>query len=410
MAKKRPNGAGSISKKKETRNGKTYTSWRVRYSLPDGTRKEKKFSTQAAAQDYLTSVLHDLQDGSYIEPSVMTVSAWLDTWLSEYTGDLKYSTKRHYQMQVDTHIRPALGKIRLSDLNAPQIQKFINQLGKTGKKSIIKDKKTGKEKTSYSGLSPKSIKNVHGVLSKALSVAVDMELMKNNPAEKVTLPRAVRPEMNPLDKTQLPQFLAAAAADEYKFLLMLLPLSGLRLAEATGLTWDCVDFKAGTLKINKQLVKRNLADGGFVLDTPKNGKSRIVKPAPYVMEFLKKREAEQIQQRFISGELWQGWQTDKERKTALVFTTMDGRNLSPQTVYNHCKKVMRSIGVEKSCVHDLRHTYAVLSIMAGDDIKTISTNLGHATVAFTLDRYGHVTDSMRDESSRKMQQFLNAIL
>lgn len=161
---------------------------------------------------------------------------------------------------------------------------------------------------------------------------------------------------------------------------------------------------------NKQLVKRKLADGGFTLDTPKNGKSRIVKPAPFVMEILKKREHEQIEQRFAAGEIWQGWQTDRERKNALVFTTLMGKNLSPQTVYNHCKKIMGIIGISDSCVHDLRHTYAVLSIQAGDDIKTISTNLGHATVAFTLDRYGHVTDSMRDESSRKMQRLLDDIM
>lgn len=408
--KKNPNGAGSISKKTETKGGKTYSYWRCRYSLPDGSRKEKKFSTQAEAQAFLTSVLADIQAGEYLEPSTISVAAWLDTWLSEYTGDLKYSTRKHYRMQCETHIKPALGRVKLCTLNPPQIQKFINQLSKSGRKIVKKDKKTGKEEVSFAGLSPKSIKNVHGVLSKALSVAVDVGFLKNNPAERVTLPRAVKPEMHPLDKTQLPQFLTAAADDDYKYLLQILPLTGLRLAEATGLTWDCVDFKAGTLRINKQLVKRKLADGGFTLDTPKNGKSRIVKPAPFVMELLRKREKEQIQERFAAGDYWQGWQSDKERKSALVFTTLSGTNLSPQTVYNHCKKVMGSIGVEGSCVHDLRHTYAVLSIQAGDDIKTISTNLGHATVAFTLDRYGHVTDSMRDESSRKMQQLLDAIL
>ena len=408
--KKNPNGAGSISKKTETKGGKTYTYWRCRYSLPDGSRKEKKFPTQAEAQAFLTKTLADIQDGEYLEPSTITVAAWLDTWLNEYTGDLKYSTKKHYKMQCENHIKPALGRVKLCLLMPPQIQKFINQLDKSGKKTVTKDKKTGKEEVTYSPLSHKSIKNVHGVLSKALSVAVDVGFIKNNPAERVTLPRAVKPEMHPLDKTQLPVFLKASADDEYKYLLQILPLTGLRLAEATGLTWDCVDFNAGTLKINKQLVKRRLADGGFTLDTPKNGKSRIVKPAPFVMELLKKREREQIEQRFSAGEMWQGWQSDKERKTALVFTTLSGSNLSPQTVYNHCKKVMGTIGIYESCVHDLRHTYAVLSIQAGDDIKTISTNLGHATVAFTLDRYGHVTDSMRDESSRKMQQLLDAIL
>lgn len=158
MAKKNPNGAGSISKKSETKGGKTYTYWRCRYSLPDGSRKEKKFPTQAEAQAFLTKTLADIQEGEYLEPSTITVAAWLDTWLNEYTGDLKYSTKRHYKMQSDNHIKPALGKVKLGLLTPPQIQKFINQLGKSGRKTVEKDKKTGKEEVFYSALSPKSIK------------------------------------------------------------------------------------------------------------------------------------------------------------------------------------------------------------------------------------------------------------
>ena len=59
--------------------------------------------------------------------------------------------------------------------------------------------------------------------------------------------------------------------------------------------------------------------------------------------------------------------------------------------------------------HDLRHTFATLSIQNGDDIKTVSESLGHATVAFTLDIYGHVTDQMRKDSADRMQRFYDSL-
>ena len=58
-------------------------------------------------------------------------------------------------------------------------------------------------------------------------------------------------------------------------------------------------------------------------------------------------------------------------------------------------------------MHDLRHTYAVLSLQNGDDVKTVQGNLGHATAAFTLDVYGHVSERMKDESAARMQEYLD---
>ena len=108
-----------------------------------------------------------------------------------------------------------------------------------------------------------------------------------------------------------------------------------------------------------------------------------------------------------AGEAWEGWKTEEERKTALVFTTALGSNLSPQTVYNHCKKVLNRIGAGDRCVHDLRHTYAVRSLQNGDSIKTVQGNLGHATAAFTLDVYGHVSERMKDESAARMERYIS---
>ena len=294
----------------------------------------------------------------------------------------------------------------MSKLTPPQIQAFYNELAKTGRIVRMKDSK-GKTIISHEPLAAKSIRNIHGIPTKCLSTAVDIGYLKSNPAERVTLPRAEKKEIHALTDEQVQKLFKAAEKDEYGHLLQVIVFTGLREAEAMGLTWDCVDFSAGTLKINKQLIKRPNADGGFTLAETKSSKTRILKPAPTVMNILKQREKQQIEQRLKAGEFWQGWQNETERRSALVFTTALGTNLNPQTVYNHYKKLAAQIGAPDSCVHDLRHTFAVLSLQNGDDIKTVQGNLGHATAAFTLDVYGHVSERMKDDSAARMEKYIS---
>ena len=73
------------------------------------------------------------------------------------------------------------------------------------------------------------------------------------------------------------------------------------------------------------------------------------------------------------------------------------------------KEVVKSIGCPDIRFHDLRHSYAVVSIKSGDPIKTVQENLGHATAAFTLDVYGHVTDQMKQESADRMERFIQDV-
>ena len=406
--KKNPNKSGSISKITRKKNGKTYEYWQVRFSV-NGKQESKTFKSQSEAQEYLNTCNYEVQNNDYLRPSKLTLDQWFEEWFSKYCGDKKPLTLKSYRSQYENHIKSGLGKIKLCDLDTDTIQSFYNRLQESGKEEKRFDPLQNKEIVVRCGLSPKSIRNIHGILSKALRVAVRNGKLKSNPADNCILPRPHQVEMHPLDSSQMLAFQNAAANDEYKFLLQMLPYCGLRLGEALGLCWDCVDFKRGTILINKQLIKLPKKDGGCRLDSPKNGKSRTIKPAPHVMELLKAREEEQKQQCAMAGDSWQGYQSEKERQHALVFTTALGNHLSPQTVYNHAKKVFAQIGVTDSCVHDLRHTFAVLSIQAGDDVKTVSVNLGHSTAAFTLDRYGHLTESMRDESSRRMQALIDSL-
>jgi len=92
----------------------------------------------------------------------------------------------------------------------------------------------------------------------------------------------------------------------------------------------------------------------------------------------------------------------------LVFTNNIGQHLTKPTVYRAFKILAASIGRPDARFLDLRHSYAAAAIRSGDDIKTQS-NLGHATAAFTLDVYGHVTDRMKQESAARMERFIQSV-
>ena len=192
--------------------------------------------------------------------------------------------------------------------------------------------------------------------------------------------------------------------EEFEDLILVDMFTGLRCGELIGLTWDCIDFDKEIIHVKKQLAQTRKTGEKYAFSSPKNGKSRIIHPAPYVIQVLKRHKKRQAEMRLAAGELW-----NEGNFQNLVFTHKDGSHLSQPTVWKIFDKMQKKAGLEHHRLHDLRHTYAVNSLMAGDDIKTLSENLGHYSVAFTLDRYGHVTDSMRKTSSDRMQRFIEAL-
>ncbi|MCL2828892.1 MAG: site-specific integrase [Oscillospiraceae bacterium] len=391
MPKRNANGSGMIRKREDGR-------WEARYTVgrDPGTGKQVRKTIYGKSQEEvrkkLTQVTAAIDDGVYVEPSRMTVKAWLDIWLAEYMGDKKYLTVKGYKAQCKTHIKPALGAIKLSALKPHDIQKFYNALG---------NRSDGKKP-----LASKSIRNVHGIFHKALAQAVSLGYLKQNPADVVTLPKVTKKEIQPLTDAQVSNFIKAVEKDDYSTLFKVIIFTGLRESEALGLTWDNIDYEIGSITVNKQLQKRPLADGGFVFAPLKNNKTRLLTPAPYVMALLKTHESTQKVARLKAGSAWQGWQSEKDRQTALVFTNELGRHLIHNTVYAHFKKIAREIEVPNTCVHDLRHTYAVISLQSGDDPKTVQENLGHHTAAFTLDVYGHVSEKMKQDSANRMERYI----
>lgn len=412
---KRKNKEGTIYKKTVIRNGKEYTYWESQVSLGSdpgtGKRLRKTFTgaTQREVRMKMQEASLAVENKEFFEPSRATLGQWIDKWLDQYCDEVKYQTIKHYRAQCETHIKPALGAAKLADLTTDQIQSFYKQLSKSGKTVTRKDKKTGKMIVEHYPLAPKSIKNIHSILSKCLNVAIELKYIKYNPATATKRPRVEKHEIVPLTDDQVRTFISSLDEEKYGDLYKVIIFTGLRKAEALGLTWDCVDFRTGNLKINKQMIRRPQKDGGYTLASVKSDKARTLTATPYVLAVLRHRQEEQDHHKALAGDNWEIFRNENGKKVDLVFTDEIGHPFSPKRVYLHYKNIAHALDADESRVHDLRHTYAVMSLQNGDDYKTLQTNLGHSSAAFTLDVYGHTSTRMQKESAARMQDFIDTL-
>ena len=205
-----------------------------------------------------------------------------------------------------------------------------------------------------------------------------------------------------MEQEEITAFLKAIEGCKYELVYRVTLFTGMRQGEILGLTWDCVDFQHNALYVNKQLQKTKKVGGQYVLAPTKSGRSRMITVAPSVMDLLKKQKSQQAQMRLLAGEAW-------NNSLDLVFTNELGGHLSHFTVYIHFKRIVKELGMPEERFHDLRHSFAVASIESGDDIKTVQSNLGHATASFTLDVYGHVSQKMRQQSADRMEEFIQKV-
>ncbi len=377
-------GAGSIRQRADgSWEGRCVTGYDPGTGKP--LRRSVYAKTQKEARKKLAEIIALVDTGAYQAPCRITVGEWLDIWADTYLGGCKARTVVIYKDDIRLHIKPALAAIRLEALTTPAIQAFYN--------SLIDDKR----------LSPKTVKNIHGVLHSALRQAGRIGYIRFNPADACILPRGEKKEIKPLDEAQIAAFLQAIQGSQYEDLFALTLFTGMREGEALGLTWDCVDFNSGAITINKQMQLHQ--EGGlqaYALIPTKNSRTRTVIAAPSLLDRLQRQRKTQAAQRLAAGPLWDG-------RENLVFTNAFGQHLTKPTIYRAFKRAAASIGRPDARFHDLRHSYAVAALQSGDDVKTVQSNLGHATAAFTLDVYGHVTARMKQDSAARMETFIKSV-
>ena len=373
-------GSGSIRQRSDGR-------WEARLTLghDEGTGKRKTLSiygsTQKEVKQKLTEKLRQLDTNSYIADDKRTVAQYLDTWFEEFIAPTqKPYTVTSYKGIIENHLKPNIGAVRLCDLTTEQVQKMVRKLVNEGK-------------------APKTIKNVLTVLNSALEQAVKAQTIQRNPARYAKLPAVRVKEIHPLTPSEIVAFVGAAQGSVYYAPLMCCLFLGLREGEALGLAWEHIDFERCKATICQQLQKEKNKGGQFYIQQgTKNGKSRVLDVPEFLLEVLAEEKNKQLRARMAAGPAWcNQWN--------LCFTDALGRPIKALTLWKHCKRIAANIGLPELRVHDLRHTNATLALVNGDDLKTVQANLGHATAAFTLQRYVHASEQMKRESANRMQQF-----
>ena len=258
MPKRRANGEGNIRKRKDGR-------WEGRYTVGHDPETGKAViknvlgKTQAEVKEKLKKAIEKNVGIDYGRAKTYTVGNWLEVWYENYAKiKMRPSTYLTYHGYIENHIKPQLGKIPLNDLTTLHLQQFYKKLLAEGRVERIEAQKQPK------GLSAKTVRNIHQIISSALKLAVEQRLIAHNPADGCALPKAERKEMQTLPVEQLTSFLREAK-DSGVFALYYIDLTtGLRRGELLGLKWSDIDLEKGDLRVQRQIGRIN----GKIIEMP----------------------------------------------------------------------------------------------------------------------------------------------
>jgi integrase len=304
-----------------------------------------------------------------------TLSEWSEIWLDAFCkATIKENTYENYKYFFEKYINPNLGNMEIKNITTVICQQFLMRMFTDGR--LVKTKENN-------GLSAKTVKDIKIALQTCLQKATDEELIKSNPVRKVQLPKEESKEMQTLKAKDLGAFMNEARDSGcYEFYYLEIT-TGLRLGEILALEWSDLNKERKTITVNKQVQRIR---GELKVTTPKT-KSSI-------------REVSICDECLNQLLILRSRQTIN---TTLMFPSpITGGLRDPSSVTRKLHRIQKRAGIPQIRFHDLRHSFATLSIEQGMDIKTISHMLGHTDAGFTMNTYMHVTDSMQQNVATAM--------
>jgi integrase len=380
---KRARGEGSIRQRSD---GLWIARVMVGYR-PDGKPDIRSVSAkkQGDCQRKLSSLKRQRDEGilSSVSHGRDTVGTFLGSWLEAVEGTVRSSTHARHQINVTKHLAPALGRHKLTGLRPEHVV----------------DLYAAKRRA---GLAPRSIKNLHTTLRKALGAAVTWRVVSQNVAAHVQPPRAPRTEMQPPKPEALVQLLerAAAAGDRFAPLWTVAVCSGCRRGELLGLKWEDVDFDAGTIAIRRTLARARGGRPEFE-EAKTNPSRRLIKLSDQAIAALKVQKDRQAWNRQKLGEGY--------ADHGLVFAADTGAPLMGRNVIRAFKAALDRAGLPRATrIHDLRHAHATMLRKAGVELKTVSERLGHSSIVVTADIYTHAVDGEDADAAARVEAVMLA--
>jgi integrase len=283
----------------------------------------------------------ELSQGHLVtDPKKTLVGEQLQHWLEHIAKpSVSYHTHESYEISVRRRLIPALGHIRLIELRPQHIQELYTELGKAH--------------------APKTIRQTHVALNQALKIAVEWDMIPNNPAERVKLPKIQTAEKLIPSPEQVAHFLGSVRGHRLYALWHLFAMTGMRKGEVLGLKWTDMDWDKGRLSIRRQIVRKTGV--GLVLDDTKTftSKRTIDLDAGTMRVLLEHKD----RQRF------------EREKT------------DPSTTWAVSQQLLKAAGLPRMKLHAFRDALATAMISAGIDARIVSEHLGHRDVATTLRTY-----------------------
>lgn len=368
MASRRARGEGTIRKRADGR-------WEARVTL-GGKRRSVFGHTQAEARDKLREAIVAGARGLPYFGAGPRLSEWLPIWLAAAEPALRPRTVEGYQSAITIHISPRLGRLRLQELQPHHVEAFLHDL-------------------SADGLTAKSMKNIHGVLRRALTIAERQGYVARNAARLVSPPKVEHSEVQPLTLAEVATFLEHARPHRLYSLYVTAMATGLRAGELLAPRWADLDLEERSLAVRRTLHRRA---GAFHFAEPKSRTSRrvLALPEPLAVELRAHRDR-QTWERERAGALWQGAEWGD-----LTFTTEFGGPMASYVATKTFQRLLAAAGVRRVRLHDLRHGAATYLLTAGIDLKTVSVILGHSSIQITADVYGHIEPELKREAADRL--------
>lgn len=353
--------------------------------------RRRGFLTRKEAEDALHELVEAKRTGGLVAPQRTTLAAFLlDVWLPARRPSLRESTANSYEQLIRNYVVPTIGGVRLQSLDGPTLNLLYGDLLASGRTDI---RRTGVG----AGLAPKTVRNLHGVLTKAFRDAIRWGRLQRNPCDAADPPKGVSPEMKAWSTAELRAFVKSVQSHRWSPIWTLLATTGMRRGEVLGLRWSDVDLDAGSITIRATRIRYGKT---VTASTPKTARgNRTIALGPATVAALRAWRKQQTADRLLMGS---GWQNAGD----LVVTLADGSAPDPNSFTNLFGDLVERAGLPRIRLHDLRHSYATAALADGVPVKVVSQRIGHADVGVTLKVYAHVLPGDDKEAANRADSLL----